>query len=499
MLFAGAAATAAAILLLAVRFPWIAGPPSWRWPFASVPLWPRAAWPAFLFALLAGVAALSTRGRGATAKVEEEAGARGAAGAAAAALGEAPFLAATVLLAVLLDLAFIGLSPLGMATLPLMHLAPWVTGYFWSARAAQSLPEMLATYPEVVTRLVHHARTHPPGLVAVNRLVLDAFRGSPGAAGAMVDAGRWIGIPRGAVSGLPDAEIATLVAIGLATVVIGRLAIVPAHALARRLYGPPAARAAALLLAVVPSWLLFAGEFDAIYPLALLSALLLVGRGRGRLAVAAAGAVVGAACLLTFVATVLLGLVALADWLLGEGRPFRERALRAALLGAGFALPLAAFGLATGASIPRVFLAAYTVQQEVLIPEQNRRWLTWVVWNLEDFFLFLGPATAALFIREAAAVVSEARARRAGDRFALALLLFIALLDLSGLVPAETSRVWLFLAPPVVAVAVRRGPPCGRAGLLLLLGLAFAFALAAKGNLLMIDVMPRGVPVDPGR
>jgi hypothetical protein len=242
----------------------------------------------------------------------------------------------------------------------------------------------------------------------------------------------------------------------------------------------------------VPSFLLFAGEFDTLYPLFVLGALLLVGPGRGRGSLLAAGLLLGVSCLLTFVAAFFIALVGLADLLLGGAAPRRERVVRLLILAAGFLAPLFVFEALTGCSIPRVFAAAFTVQHEVLIPEQRRRWLTWVLWNLEDFFLFLGPALALLFAREALAAARALRARTSPDRFALTLLLFLAAMDLSGLIPAETSRVWLFLAPPVVIVALRRGAPGGRAGLLALLALGFALSLAAKGMLLMIDVKPPG-------
>jgi hypothetical protein len=349
---------------------------------------------------------------------------------------------------------------------------------------------LLASYPDVVTHLSHHAKTHPPGLVALNRLLLDAFRASAQATEAALGAGSAIGLGRGSVPGVTDAELATLIAMGLLVVAAASVAIVPAYLLGRRLYGAPAGRSAALLLAVTPSFLLFAGEFDTIYPLFLLCALLLVGRDRGRAALVAAGAILGLAGLLTFVAAFFVALAALADLLLRGARPMRERVARLALLAAGFAAPLLLFEALTGCSIPRVFAAAFTVQHEVLIPEQRRRWLTWILWNMEDFFLFIGPATALLFAREAAGAVRAIRARAPAEPFALAVLLLLVGMDLSGLIPAETSRVWIFLVPLVSIVALRRGAPCGPRGLLALLALAFALALAAKGSLLLIDVKP---------
>ncbi len=478
-LIAAAAATAAIAILLLIRFPWIVGPPSWRWPYAATSLWPRALGTTFLFALLAAAAAIWTRRREAHPR------------------GDAAMLAVVVLIAIALELSFLGLSPLGPVTLPLIHVVPWVTGYFWTARSVASLPEMLTSFHEIVAGLPHHARTHPPGLVAINHQILAFFRGSEGATDGVLSAARVFGISASDLPGATPAELASLIIAGLAVVVASRLALVPAFLLARHVSGAPAARAAVLLLAVIPSHLLFAGEFDAAYPVLLLAALALVGRGRSMRSLFIAGALCGVLCLLTFVASFCLLLVAIVDIAMtrvamsdapaSKPTPGRHVA-RLLVIGAGFAAVLALFQLATGCSIPRVFLAAYAIQHEVLIPEQQRQWLTWVFWNLPDFFIFLGPALAVLFAREVVGVVRDLRARRVAAAFTLAVLVFLIVLDLSGLIPAETSRVWLFLVAPVVIAATRDGVPGGTRGLLAILALQFAFALLAKGTLLMIDV-----------
>lgn len=478
-LIVAAAATALVAALFLAQFPWAVGPPSWRWPYVPSPLWPRALGTTFLFALLVVAAAAWCRERTARPRAD------------------APLLAVVVFLAIALELSFLGLSPLGPVTLPLIHVVPWVTGYFWTARSVESLPEMLASFHEIVAGLPHHARTHPPGLVAVNHIVLTFFRGSEGATEGALGVARVFGIAPSDLPGATPAELASLFVVGIAVVVCSRLAIVPAFYLARRVNGVDSARAAAILLAVVPSHLLFAGEFDAAFPLLLLPALALAGDGRGPRALLVAGALCGVLCLFTFVASFFLLLVGIVDFALlrfgdrgpvGARPPLRAHAIRAALLGAGFAAVLALFQLATGCSIPRVFLAAYEIQHTVLIPEQQRRWLTWVFWNLPDFFIFLGPALAVLFAREVAAAVRALRSRGVASAFTLAVMVFIVVLDLSGLIPAETSRVWLFLVAPVVIAATRGGVPGGARGLVALLALQFAFALVAKGTLLMIDV-----------
>jgi hypothetical protein len=507
-----AIATAIACALLLLRFPWIVGPPSWRWPYEANSIWPRAISFLIPFALLMLVARVWLREQ----RAED--------------LGAGPrrewrFLAIVVLIAIALEITFLALSPMGPLTLPLIHVVPWVTGYFWAARSVTSLSELLARYPQVVLEqhgnLPGHVVTHPPGLLSINYLLLSFFRGSEPASEAALGVGAVLGITRNAINGATPAELATLITMGLLVVVASCAAVVPAYWLARRIGGVTAARSAALLLALIPSRLLFAGEFDAAFPLLILTALFLVGEGRGRLSLVTAGLLCGLLCLLTFVASFFLLLVAIVDVLLLSRLTLRRVATRFLLLGAGFAAPLALFQIATGCSIPSVFLAAFKIQKEVLIPEQERTWLTWVFWNLADFFLFIGPAIAVLFTREVASVIRTVCSHGASlpvprsvrpeesdvtppvapgatadprgaltmhARFSIAVVAFLVLLDLSGLIPAETSRVWLFLVAPVVIAAVRGGIPAGGAGMLAILALQCAFALIAKSALLMIDV-----------
>ena len=508
-------ATAIACALLMVRFPWIVGPPSWRWPYEANALWPRAISCVIPFALLAFVARAWIGER----RVEERGvderrddGLPEDARRTESRLDEKPvdrprrewlFLTFVVLIAISLEIAFLGLSPMGPLTLPLIHVVPWVTGYFWAARSVVSLSSLLGTYPDVLLaqhgNLPGHVVTHPPGLLSINYLVLSFFRSSEPATEAALGVGRLLGVSRDAINGATPPELATLITMGLLVVVASCAAIVPAYWLARRIGGVTAARTAALLLAVIPSRLLFAGEFDAAFPLLILAALLLVGEGRGPWSLAAAGALCGLLCLLTFVASFFLLLIAIVEFLLRPKVSTRGAALRVLLLGAGFAAPLAVFQLATGCSIPGVFLAAFKIQNEVLIPEQERTWLTWVFWNLADFFVFIGPAVAVIFASAVASAIRAVRSHGMGAlpsmhvRFTIAVVVFILLLDLSGLIPAETSRVWLFLVPPVVIAAVHAGTPAAgsissRAGVLAILALQFAFALVAKATLLMIDV-----------
>ena len=75
-----------------------------------------------------------------------------------------------------------------------------------------------------------------------------------------------------------------------------------------------------------------------------------------------------------------------------------------------------------------------------------------MLWDIYDFFLASGWATfgiVALF------VVRSVRNREGDWRvrsFALAALGTIAIVDLTGLLRAETARVWLFLQPLAIGV-----------------------------------------------
>jgi hypothetical protein len=116
--------------------------------------------------------------------------------------------------------------------------------------------------------------------------------------------------------------------------------------------------------------------------------------------------------------------------------------------------------------------------QEGLAKAWDRPWRLTVIWDVYDYFLASGWAPAALValfcVRWLKGGLADAERTR---RFGMAALVALAIVDVSGLLRAETARVWLFLQPLALLVAgveLSRWSPGWRAALV---GLLF-FALA---------------------
>jgi hypothetical protein len=92
--------------------------------------------------------------------------------------------------------------------------------------------------------------------------------------------------------------------------------------------------------------------------------------------------------------------------------------------------------------------------QEGLAAVWNRPWRMTVTWDVYDFFLASGWALAAvvalLCVRWAKGGFADAPRLR---WFAFAAIGTLVVVDLSGLLRAETARVWLFLQPLALILA----------------------------------------------
>ena len=126
--------------------------------------------------------------------------------------------------------------------------------------------------------------------------------------------------------------------------------------------------------------------------------------------------------------------------------------------------------LTTGYQPIQSFLHALSAQ-EVELVEIERPYAAAVVFDPYDFALGAGILPVlllGLYLRRAHKAADE---DRGGSVLALVGVLGILAVDLSGLVPGETSRVWLFLQPWVVlpaAMELRKWAPGPRNAVLFL-------------------------------
>ena len=348
-----------------------------------------------------------------------------------------------VVVQIFLSFSFLALTEDSFETLENRVKHPDITSYYTEARKIEHPLEWLDGYHLRLRSMVGHTQTHPPGPILYYFLWL-AVMGEGGAA-------LWGGLF------LP---------------LLGGIAI---PALYRFAVGITQSRQAGFSAAVVwtllPAVVLMVGSFDAVYPL--FTILLLhtwtqaVWEGRRGMA-AAFGVTLTIALLFTHSFLVLGCCLLLAPFFAVVFGAERRKAWlnflissAIALLTAGTLLGLlyAAFGYDHYAALR----GSMAIQQE-LAQVWGRPYHYTVFWDVYDFFLASGwlalGVLAAFLIRWRSGLVEKSFRLPA---FAAAGLLGLLVVDLTGLLRAETARVWLFLQPlviPLVGVELSawRGP-----------------------------------------
>jgi hypothetical protein len=335
-------------------------------------------------------------------------------------------------------------QPFGMWQVSAAVAHPEWTSYFADAdalrRAGLSVQQTLALFPELMHRLNLHSHEKPPGPILFYWLMLALFEPSP---------------QRAALVG------------GLVVGAISSLSVAATYALVRVLTEDArAALAAAALVALAPSLAGFFPIFDLWYPLVTCGLLVPWAKGlrtgRARWAVLL-GAVL---CASTFMAynTLVLGAFMVAYAILAAAQIGFRPIARRVLIHSVIALSVVAAFYAllwyiSGFDPIATFRAALHNQRQLLgVMLVPRTWPTTIPTDLSDFALGAGYVTIALAMLWI--VKRPAGARGVGENdakfvrrvawLALAMPLLVAL---TGLLQAETARVWAFLIPLVALPA----------------------------------------------
>ena len=230
------------------------------------------------------------------------------------------------------------------------------------------------------------------------------------------------------------------------------LTVAPLYRLGNWLLGRTQARWAVLLWPLVPGMVLFTPRYNTFF--ALLTATLLVFLWRGLLRdrlrwIVLAGFTlsVAVAMNLSLVPLGLLSGLIVLGYRLAVRKRTRQRVVwELGALGAG-SISVWALYWAFGGQSP-LEMGRFLLGQHY---EMNRPYFPWVLLHPLDMAQFVGWPVMAL------AVWRLVRVRRgewrAGDVFAAAAFLTLAVLTLSGTARGETGRVWLFFAPVWVLLA----------------------------------------------
>jgi len=428
-----ALAALAAITAALLQIPGFNGPAEWRWPYRPLGL---GTLPALAAVLCAGaLVALLLYG---------PSGRRGAACLALVGYG--------------FSLSLVAAQPNGFGRVVSVLASRHSFSYLYDAALAPPARDLLADFPSASAGLSMHSRTHPPGMLLAIR-GLDRVARSLGPAGALraslpqesaaamaleISRAKERGKPVPAIPPSPFTAVllAFLLPLGAAATALPLFSLGVAWGLS-----DAEARWGAALWLTVPAGVLFTPSVDqALGLVVVIGALLAVKGSKGR--AVAAGMVVALGCLISYGLLVAVPFVAWVAFSAEDDSKWLapRRFLRAALVGAGFALPWLALALFAGYDPWTSFRTAISAHAQMAVA--TRSYATWLLANPYDFALLCGPAVAVL---GAIGLVSRRGpiALRRGLWGGAALF---ALLWLSGSVRGEVGRIWLF-AMPFVALA----------------------------------------------
>jgi hypothetical protein len=414
------ASAAAAVLLVAIGVLGTLGMRGWGAVPFSVPSVPwYHAWPYYLFwapdiglpwaALALPVAVLTAGGLVAMAGLLRS---------------RRAWLAGSLVGAFVLDMAVAAL-----AGGPKAWSAPLGTSGEYPAAVSQvgPIPTFLRQFAERVPSLPDYAAQHPPGATLFYALVARVWPGLTGAA--------------------------------IATVLAACLGLLVVAALARDELRAVGERWAVVCWALAPAVVLYAAtSADAMWAPVLAGAALAAHRGLVRRSLPwtlAGGALLWLASMMTFAAVLVLPFLAVraAGVLLGDapGAGWRRVARWAAITTATVLVLAGALWLATGYDLPAT-VGAVNRFWSTAPGTRTRSWLSWSFGDLLAFVAILGvPLTAGLV-----AGVWTAVRRRAWWSFEVATAASLLAGALWGHTRGEVERMWQFLVPFAVVVAVRQ-------------------------------------------
>jgi hypothetical protein len=336
-------------------------------------------------------------------------------------------------------------------------------GWHYAAAHLDDLSAALRTWPSYIHEagqtISSHLGVAPPGAVVIYSIADGVLARWPGLADALGQPLRAWQCQEFRLLGYSNAQFASAW-LGVLMPAWASLAVVPIYQFGRRTFGEVEARWSVLWWPLVPSLLMFTPSLNTVFPVFAMALLALLAAGlqadRPSL-VLAAGLVMSAMTFVTFAVMPLLllaGLLTLGYFWLHLPRRSWHWPLR---MGAWFGLGLASvwiiYYLLTGVTFLEI---AREIGRAHLGLE--RPYWPWLILHLNDFFMFAGwPLTLVAGLGVWRAV--ERMRTRAGalpaDLVAVAGLITLIGLDVSGTLRGESGRILLYLAPLLLLVAAR--------------------------------------------
>lgn len=422
--------------------PWVRGPQEWRWAYAIPATLNRLWLPALLLTIYLTAAYFLLR--------------------------RTPSPATTVLVILM---AAIMTPALQFALLYMDHpdikaplfyrtVSESAGGYFNVGATVTDISDFFRHFVERMPTYPVHPQRHPPGLPWLFALARQIFDQLPELARQLNASLRPYQCDNLNLMNLSNSAIASSVVQMSVPMLLG-LVVWPLYALGRRVYDESTARRAALMWSLIPSIALWATRWDQLFALFTVGAFvaLCYGLTRQRLrGLYLSGLIVSAALFFNFgniVVVLLLALYAI-FWVVGTQRrpPFSWLIWAVVCWSIGAATiwivlyilyqfnPLAAWSTAMGIHLGL-----------------DRSYVTWLFFHPYDFFVFLGIPLAVLWFARTIVALRDVRPRRVPiDPLALTFLVGLILLILSGTSRGEVARVWAFLLPLPLLIAMYRFP-----------------------------------------
>jgi hypothetical protein len=352
-------------------------------------------------------------------------------------------------------------------------VSPSVTGFYSVAVTTPDLPNQLTHYTSIMPYLPIHPQTHPPGVVMIQWLGWRLFQALPTLSNALAMPLRTLQCHNVALMGLDNAQLASSI-VGMLVPAAGALAVWPMYAFGRRVVGRRGAALAVAVFPLLPTFAMWPSQWDQVFPLLMFAGLYwlhtgLEGNSWRRLFLA--GASFSIATFLSLgnaIMIVVAGLYALL-WAIGHvpaAQLLSHRGLANWLRKAlAFALGCLSiwvlYAVVYGVHVSELLAVATQLAFEAsrcpVCPSTTRSYGVWVIWNVIDFAEFLSIPVVVLIVAQ---LRTLAKAIRAGEGrsvswlpLAVATLLTFAVLDISGIVRGEVSRIWAYFGPLFLLLA----------------------------------------------
>ena len=374
-------------------------------------------------------------------------------------------LSSLVILALLFQFAIGAVGKIGTNEAIWVVIAPGASDYFAQSYKIENLRQFLAAYPIYIRhefKGAEHISTHPPGMILYWWMLRKFFQTVPG----LTLGNKFSGSFSYAFNlfHIPTSDRAAVLGGIFLMRLLAALAVLPTYFLARRFWGERDAVIAAAFMVLLPGMSLFSPKFDTMLPLFSVGFFYLVisaSDSRRGWAALLAGLIFYVSMLFTF-AVLVLPLFLLIYWLLGRWRggwaklPRSQAALYLGLGLLGFLIPLVLLSIFLNYNSIVTWIAVYHQHAATYTIKKWTYW-KWVLYNPFEFAVFMGIPISAFLLRRLifqGKKFIKREAWRPEEAFLFSFILTILLLNFSGKSLSEVGRLWIFLMPFAIIIAV---------------------------------------------